>query len=159
MPVNPTLELTAPSEARRTGSWLHTTLAAMAGHLSILRPAFRPFSSEARASAMRFSEHGKLFCICAPLQPRQTGPERRRVCRTCGLQIRALSRNVDRALTTAEIQAAVRNLRLAGIRSASLEIPASVMTLRQLNLYLASEACRQPKAASRTTSASPSEIN
>ena len=158
--MNPPLVIaTQPKSTGLTGR-LHASMVAVACRLSVLRSALRPFGPRPRESAMQFAAHGRLSCICAPLRPRHPGPERRRVCRTCGLQIRVLSRNVDRNLTSVEIQAAVRNLQLAGIRSASLEIPSSIMTLRQLNLYLASDACKQPRTTPPLQpSVSPSQIN
>ena len=125
-------------EVRGLRGRLYASLSAVAGRLGTIRP----FGVRPEESVMRFSERGRLFCACMPLREQRPRVDRRQVCRACGLDVRVLSRQVDRQLTAKEIQAVVRNLREAGIRSAGLEIPPQVATLRQLNAYLASDAVR-----------------
>ena len=124
---------------------LHASVVVLVNHVA----ALRPFGARPHESAMQFAQRGKLSCICMPLRARRPNPERRQICRTCGLEVRVLSRNVDRHLTTGEIRAIERGLRLASIRSAALEIPAGVSTLRQLNAFLASDSLKAAKSESQ----------
>jgi hypothetical protein len=150
-----------PFRERLFATRLHASLLGVAVRLA----AFRPFGVRPDESAMQFSHRGKLSCVCMPPNLKRPSPERRQSCRRCGLHVRNVSRNVDRQLTQSEIKAVVRGLRLAGIRSAALEIPAGVATLRQLNAYLASGAVKLPKvpiaivSSPETASTSPVSLN
>ena len=123
------------SQGLRSASRLQMVMLSLAGRVM----GFRPFGPRPKESIMQFSSNGKLPCICMPPRTKRPNPERRQTCRTCGLEIRLLSRNVDRTLTRTEIEKAVKGLCLAGIRAGSLEVPSSVTSLRQLNAYLASQ--------------------
>ena len=90
-------------------------------------------------------------------------PERRDVCRGCGHIIAHPERgSFERQLSKAEIRAVVRQLRTAGIRSSSFELPAEIMSLRQLNQYLAkgtAEVAADPSLLDPTSFPIPTQIN
>ena len=131
--MSPSVTPIPRAQSRTMATRLHDSLRAFAGRIT----SFLPFGVRSHESVMQFAERGRLFCACMPLKKHRPRADRRQVCRGCGLDVRALSRNVDRNLTEKEIRGITRNLRLAGIRTSGLEIPASVTTLRQLNVYLA----------------------
>ena len=155
--MNPELQsievLESPTQSRR----FQATIFSAATRLAALRPMFRPFGAREHESAMQFSSQGRLHCICACPKVKRSGFERRQVCRACGLEAASPSKEVDRVLTAAEIRSVVKSLQVAGVRAAGYELPTSITTLRQLNVYLASEPCpprKQPDSEQQLESIS-----
>ena len=157
--MNPQAQtLTQPRERGFAGR-LHASLTATWMAAASRVTSFRPFGLRSKESAMQFAARGRLSCICMPLRTKRPGPERRHTCRTCGLPIRVISKNVDRALTSEEIQAVVRSLKVAGIRSAALELPQEILTLRQLNKYLAGETCSRTLTVEEPAPTAQAQMN
>ncbi len=97
----------------------------------------RLFGISESESLMQFAALGSLTCICVSRNSGQTAADRREVCRVCGgLPVPIAAEVLDRQASTAEIEAHVESLRLAGVRARGMEIPSSVRNVQQLHAYL-----------------------
>jgi hypothetical protein len=121
----------------------------------------RPFGVSEAESIMNFSSLGTLRCICGAEHTENPRPDRRQFCRACGCEMVATDPNLlHKQLSRSEIRAMARQLRTAAIRSRNMELPPSITSIKELNLYLAgSEAASKLPPPSRPTTVEQPQIH